>query len=147
MTIGALGPSDFGISTAITQKSATHFLIFNAKGLKPSTSFSLFVDGVDSTWAAKQFGQDMGVLLSTSLGRISFGLLHELPYSGSYSFDIVNINTSSKQSAGGQKTINNYQRTSKLLELKGGGTTSQFFMPVRILTVPGDSTQQSQHGH
>ena len=148
MAIGALDSSALNVTTAITQKVTSKFFVFQVAGLKPSTSYTLNIDGLNCTWAAKQFGKDMGTLISDSSGQLLFRLLYEFPYSQPYSQDVSKESVINNSNVGAQSTLNNYQITSKLMTLTGGGVSSSYPLLERIILTPGDNnTQITFHGH
>ena len=147
----ALFPSSNTILNASnrdTQKSYTVLQKVRFTSLKPGTKHDLYIDGVLHNWSARPFGKNLGDdLITDDLGTISFQVLLEFYYSGSYSYDQnlhqVNILTGKNV----EDNSKSYYTTTKLIEIKAPGSRGYMNIPMRILVSGGDPNTIEPHAH
>lgn len=124
-------------------------LPINTIGLKAYTQFDVYVDGVNCNWAAKQFGKDLGdPLVSDQEGKLSFFILYEFPYEGTYAYDSVNNNGNNGKL--GSQTNKNVNYVDSFIEIElriGSVIVSKMKIPSPLIVTPGHTNRSDHHGH
>lgn len=132
-----------------TFKSKSAAIPLDFVGLKPNTTYSVFLDNVDASSIVKPWGKRLGdAAVSDASGMLSVLLLMEMPYEGTYSFDHVESKTAAPNKTVNQpKTGQNYHSTTRLFELRDGTTSIRRQIPQNILVIPGHTNRSEFHGH
>jgi hypothetical protein len=150
MSIWATDPSVFDEKTLDTVRCNAHLICLKVNGLRPFTKHKFYIDGIDYSWACRQFGKNLGEdLISDGGGYIKFDVLGEFKYEGNYSFD--NATSDQTENAYNQsQQINkstNFVKTYRFMELKAPDSYAFVNWPMRILVTAGHTNRSESHGH
>lgn len=149
MSVWTTSESVFEDTVSDTIRSKSYSVPVDCSGLKPSTKFSFYLDGIDLSWAAKPWGGRLGSdLVSDADGKLYFEFLFDFQYNGNYSFDEQNAAPKSGDQYRKDGSIAAqtpyYYKTQKFLELKGvGGAYASTYLPLRLLVTPQTASQAS----
>lgn len=135
-----------------TYRTAAHAYNMAFVGLRPNTKHKIYLDGIDYTWAAKGYGQNLGEdILSTEKGTASLMVYFEIPLSRPAQFELDVPNTLSFYS---NKVGNQNKRMEdavnvnwKTWEIRSadGLSNAMLNMHFHIALVYGDVNRIQQH--
>lgn len=140
----------FNTSVADTARSKTFAVPATVNGLRPTTNFDFYLDGILFNWACKPWGGNLGDQLQSDIyGKLNFIFLYDFQYEGNYAFDSI-PNTTTPASAYNQPgpDVYNYFTTTRFIELKGpGGAYASAYYPLRLLIIPDHINTIQSHSH
>jgi hypothetical protein len=140
----------FNDTTSDTVRSKAFNIPVQWKGLKPSTKYKFYLDGVELGFAVKPFGKKLGDdLISGADGTLSFSVLYDFQFEGNYAFD--NLPTTPVTGAQYNQQSSDtpyYFTTQRFFELKGvGGAYASGYFPLRLLITPAHVNRLESHAH
>lgn len=150
MPLWSTSNSVFSDTISDTVRSKTFNIPATVAGLKPSTNFDFYLDGVLYNWAVKPYGANLGdQLKSDQFGKLQFNFLYDFQYEGNYAFDNLPTTpiTGSQYNQQGPDTLY-YYTTTRFIELKGPGDAyASSYYPLRLLIIPSHVNNITSHSH